>query len=114
MPRRLMNCTHTSKRARPVPDRARSADGDSLPVRAYLVCNSAVVDVHVDCAWNYGLAAQSEVGAENVKQDQDDDDQKYDGEHATASAAARFHYGRVLAFHIVAIIGHRKLSLCVS
>src|SRR6185503_16469821 len=106
MRRGLLNCTRTSKRARPALDRARSANGDSQPVRAYPACrNSAVVDVDVHRAWKDGLAAEAKVGAENVKQDQDDDDQQHDGKQASASAAARFDNGRMFAVGAV-IIGH--------
>jgi hypothetical protein len=93
--------------------RARAADGDSQPVRAHFIRSySAVVDVDVDRAWDHRLAAaEAEIRAENVEQNQDDDDQQNDGKEAAATAAAGFDNGRVFAFHIVAIIGHWKLSL---
>src|SRR5206468_8886170 len=70
-----------------------------------------VIDVDVHGAGDDILAAaEAEVGAENVQQHQDNDDQQHDSEHAPAAAAARFHYRSMFAFDVVAIVGHWKLS----
>jgi hypothetical protein len=70
-----------------------------------------VIDVDVDRARNDGLAAQAEIGSEYIEQHQDDDDQQDNGKDSAASATARFDYGRMFAFDVVAIVAHWKLSL---
>ena len=60
-----------------------------------------MIDVDVDLVGNVdcGLAAaEAKLAAEHVEQDENDDDQQHDSEHATASAATGFHYGRAFDF----------------
>jgi hypothetical protein len=57
------------------------------------------------------VPAKAELSTEYVQKHEYDNDQQHDRENSAATAATRLHHGRVFARHIIAIIGHWKLSL---
>src|SRR5438874_7890922 len=112
MCRRLLIQPRTSKRARP--SRAAPAPGRGLATRPRSSCYlSAVVDVDVDLAGDVDVrgVAEAQLTPEDVQQHQNDNDQQDDGEDSATATAASFDNGRAFAVHIVAIVGHWKLSL---
>ena len=73
-----------------------------------------MIHVHVDAVGDGdigGVSAEAQLAAEEVKQNKHYDNQQDNREDAAASASTGLHYGRPLAVSILAIIGHRKLSL---
>src|SRR5262249_752492 len=88
---------------------------DSQPARALpTLSQSAVVYVDVDAVGDIDVGAvstEAQLTAEKIQEDQDYDYQQDDREKAAPSAASCLHHGRVLARHVIAIIGHWKLSL---
>jgi hypothetical protein len=73
-----------------------------------------VVYVDVDAVGDVdvgGVSTEAQLTPEKIQEHQHHDYQQDDRQKAAASAATCFHDGRVLALHIIAIIGHWKLSL---